>query len=376
MTSPHNTQKTQRHQNGWIFGRFFFLPWFLSSPILVGSLKSTPGGWNLRPFQATKSDGLGQTNFAKTAWTLNMEAPSQRNSMFNVQAVLQSLFGPDISAVQFEPTGNEWIALTAAKPLPNFATWQLIAMFRGHAIWHSMCRGSPVLKHVQIPRAPADCNSKCCLCCFWKPMRIECAAQKIPYFMNSFSFPPETGQRFLQICCGWHCSGSAFTTQFHVQCPGCFAKFVWPSPSDFVAWNGRRFQPPGVDFNEPTKIGLDKNQGKKKKRPKIQPFWCRCVFWVLWGEVICFAFVEFVCWLRCRPELFFLTYFDSACLSAMALLIVSEGFWVNSSDGANEQGKQTTRWWFQMFFSFTTTWGNDPIWRACFSHGWFSHQLD
>lgn len=83
----------------------------------------------------------------------------------------------DISAVQFEPTGNEWIALTAAKPLPNFATWQLIAMLRGHAIWHSMCRGSRVLKHVQIPRAPADC-SKCCLCCFWKPMRIEGAAKK------------------------------------------------------------------------------------------------------------------------------------------------------------------------------------------------------
>lgn len=158
--------------------------------------------------------------------------------------------------------------------------------------------------------------------------------QKIPYFMNSFRFPPETGQRSLQICCGWHCSGSAFTTQFHVQCPGSFAKFVWPSPADFVAWNWRRFQPPGVDFNEPTKIWLDKNQEKNVRR--FSRSVVAVFFLVLWGEIICFAFVEFVCWLRCRPKLFFLTYFDSACLSAMA----------------------------------------HPIWRACFSHGWFSHQLD
>ena len=27
------------------------------------------------------------------------------------------------------------------------------------------------------------------------------------------------------------------------------------------------------------------------------------------------------------------------------------------------------RWWFQIFFIFTSTWGNDPIWRACFSDG-------
>ena len=124
------------------------------------------------------------------------------------------------------------------------------------------------------------------------------------------------------------------------------------------------------------KLDWTKTRAKKKNVRRFSRSGAAVFFWVLWGEVICFAFVEFVCWLRCRPELFFLTYFDSACLSAMALLIVSEGFWVNSSDGANEQGKQTTRWWFQMFFSFTTTWGNDPIWRACFSHGWFSHQLD
>ena len=26
-------------------------------------------------------------------------------------------------------------------------------------------------------------------------------------------------------------------------------------------------------------------------------------------------------------------------------------------------------WWFQIFFIFTPTWGNDPIWRAYFSNG-------
>ncbi len=28
-----------------------------------------------------------------------------------------------------------------------------------------------------------------------------------------------------------------------------------------------------------------------------------------------------------------------------------------------------TRWWFQIFFIFTPTWGNDPIWRDYFSNG-------
>ena len=28
-----------------------------------------------------------------------------------------------------------------------------------------------------------------------------------------------------------------------------------------------------------------------------------------------------------------------------------------------------SRWWFQIFVIFTSTWGNDPIWRAYFSHG-------
>ena len=32
--------------------------------------------------------------------------------------------------------------------------------------------------------------------------------------------------------------------------------------------------------------------------------------------------------------------------------------------------------WFQTFFIFTLTWGNDQIWRAYFSDGWFNHQLD
>ncbi len=32
-------------------------------------------------------------------------------------------------------------------------------------------------------------------------------------------------------------------------------------------------------------------------------------------------------------------------------------------------------WWFEIFFMFTPTWGNDPIWRAYFWDGWFIHQL-
>ena len=31
--------------------------------------------------------------------------------------------------------------------------------------------------------------------------------------------------------------------------------------------------------------------------------------------------------------------------------------------------------WFQVFFMFNPTWGNDPIWQAYFSKGWFNHQL-
>ena len=33
-------------------------------------------------------------------------------------------------------------------------------------------------------------------------------------------------------------------------------------------------------------------------------------------------------------------------------------------------------WWFQRFFIRTLTWGNDLIWRALFSVGWFNHQQD
>ena len=33
--------------------------------------------------------------------------------------------------------------------------------------------------------------------------------------------------------------------------------------------------------------------------------------------------------------------------------------------GINGSGKYT-RWWFQIFFIFNPTWGNDPIWLICF----------
>ena len=34
-----------------------------------------------------------------------------------------------------------------------------------------------------------------------------------------------------------------------------------------------------------------------------------------------------------------------------------------------------SRWCFQIFFIFTPTWGNDPIWLIFFQRGW-NHQLD
>ncbi len=36
--------------------------------------------------------------------------------------------------------------------------------------------------------------------------------------------------------------------------------------------------------------------------------------------------------------------------------------------------QKRSRWWFQTFVIFIPTWGDDPIWRAYFSDGWFSHQ--
>ena len=46
--------------------------------------------------------------------------------------------------------------------------------------------------------------------------------------------------------------------------------------------------------------------------------------------------------------------------------------WFNFSKGG-----RISRWWFQTFFIFTLTWGNDPIWRAYFSNGLVNnHQPD
>ena len=38
--------------------------------------------------------------------------------------------------------------------------------------------------------------------------------------------------------------------------------------------------------------------------------------------------------------------------------------------------KTMARLWFQRLFMFIPTWGNDLIWRAYLSNGWFNHQLD
>ena len=34
-----------------------------------------------------------------------------------------------------------------------------------------------------------------------------------------------------------------------------------------------------------------------------------------------------------------------------------------------------SRWWFQILFIFTPTWGNNPFWLVFFQMGWFNHQL-
>ena len=47
--------------------------------------------------------------------------------------------------------------------------------------------------------------------------------------------------------------------------------------------------------------------------------------------------------------------------SQFALLLLTAGSSVCS--------RNWTRWWFQTFYIFTPTWGDDPIWRAYFSIG-------
>ena len=41
--------------------------------------------------------------------------------------------------------------------------------------------------------------------------------------------------------------------------------------------------------------------------------------------------------------------------------------WWTRQESLNIQ--QQSNWWFQILFIFTSTWGNDPIWRAYFSEG-------
>ena len=40
------------------------------------------------------------------------------------------------------------------------------------------------------------------------------------------------------------------------------------------------------------------------------------------------------------------------------------------------KGKSTCRWWFQILFFFTPTWGRLPFWLIIFQMGWFNHQLE
>ena len=53
--------------------------------------------------------------------------------------------------------------------------------------------------------------------------------------------------------------------------------------------------------------------------------------------------------------------------------------WMVSGIHSIEKDHRGTAWftrcWFQIFFIFTPTWENYPIWRSYFSDGWFNHQL-
>ena len=44
--------------------------------------------------------------------------------------------------------------------------------------------------------------------------------------------------------------------------------------------------------------------------------------------------------------------------------------------GAELEDHNKSRWWFQMFFIFTPTWGNDPMWLIFFHMGWNHHLLN
>ena len=58
---------------------------------------------------------------------------------------------------------------------------------------------------------------------------------------------------------------------------------------------------------------------------------------------------------------------------------VADGVGCMVPDGLGWNGDMNryTRWWFQIFFIFTTIWGRFPILTvAYFSKGWFNHQPD
>ena len=64
---------------------------------------------------------------------------------------------------------------------------------------------------------------------------------------------------------------------------------------------------------------------------------------------------------------------DVSKVTKRSRLAVQHFFFATSREFTNTIKGSTwvyqTRWWFQTFFIFTPTWGNDPIWRAYFSNG-------
>ena len=65
-------------------------------------------------------------------------------------------------------------------------------------------------------------------------------------------------------------------------------------------------------------------------------------------------------------------------LIVLSLTAGNEVFLCNKIDGVDGGSmiyEVMTRWWFQTFFIFTPTLGNDPIWPIFFQQGW-NHQLD
>ena len=118
-----------------------------------------------------------------------------------------------------------------------------------------------------------------------------------------------------------------------------------------------------------------------------------CVFVCVFCLCVCLCFCLCVCFcvvvclglFACLLGCLFVCLF--ACLFVQFIYLVSKllldklsprGFYlwtrIQSHRVENWTKKMSLGGGFKCFF-FTPTWGNDPIWWACVSDGWFNHQL-